>query len=49
MVKSMAFKQVGFMLGKFGATPQDRTRVAVNPQGELFAGKRDDPSAKHFH
>lgn len=52
MVKSMAFKQTVVMLGKFGGTPQDRTRVEVNPQASLFGddGKKPaDPAASFFH
>lgn len=52
MVKSMAFKQTAFMLGKFGATPQDRTRVQINPQDDLFAGqngKPKDPAETYRH
>lgn len=52
MVKSMSSKQLGMWLGKFGGTPQDRTRVEVNPQGSLFGddGKKPaDPAATFFH
>lgn len=51
MLNSMYFKQTTAMLGKFGGTPQDRTRVETNPQGDLFAGngKSKDPSAEFFH
>jgi hypothetical protein len=50
MVKSMASKQMGMWLGKFGGTPQDRTRVEVNPQASLFGndGKPTDPAAAFF-
>lgn len=50
MVKSMASKQMGMWLGKFGGTPQDRTRVELNPQGDLFPGdgKPKDPAATYF-
>jgi P27 family predicted phage terminase small subunit len=51
MVKSMASKQMGMWLGKFGATPQDRTRVELNPQGDLFSGngKPKDAADSYFH
>lgn len=51
MVKSMSSKQLGMWLGKFGGTPQDRTRVEVNPQDSLFGadGKPKDPAASFFH
>lgn len=51
MVKSMSSKQMGMWLGKFGGTPQDRTRVELNPQADLFPsdGKPKDPAADYFH
>lgn len=51
MVKSMSSKQLGMWLGKFGGTPQDRTRVELNPQGDLFPsdGKPKDPAAEFIH
>ena len=51
MVKSMASKQLGMWLRKFGGTPQDRTRIEVHPQAELFPshGKPKDPAADYFH
>lgn len=51
MVKSMSSKQLGMWIGKFGGTPQDRTRVEVNPQASLFGDDRaqKDPSAAFFH
>lgn len=45
IVQSMAFKQVSACLAKFGMSPADRARVAVNPQGDLFT---EDPAAKFF-
>ena len=51
MVNSMYFKQTAALLGKFGGTPQDRTRVEVNPQASLFGshGKPADPAAEFIH
>ena len=51
MVKSMSSKQMAVWLSKFGGTPQDRTRVELNPQGELFPsnGKPKDKSEAYFH
>jgi P27 family predicted phage terminase small subunit len=51
MLNSMYFKQVVMLNGKFGGTPQDRTRVEVNPQGDLFAGngKPKDAADPYFH
>jgi len=37
LVQSMAFKQVHQLFAQFGMTPAARTRVAVNPQTDLFA------------
>ena len=36
MLQSMAFKQGLAALREFGATPAARTRVMVEPQGDLF-------------
>lgn len=36
MVQSMTFKQAMIVFEKFGMTPQARTRIAVQPQGDLF-------------
>jgi hypothetical protein len=51
MVKSMSSKQMALWLGKFGGTPQDRTRVELNPQADLFPqnGKPKDKTQEYFH
>jgi P27 family predicted phage terminase small subunit len=36
MVQSMSFKQAMLVFDKFGMTPQARTRIAIQPQGDLF-------------
>jgi len=36
MVQSMTFKQAMAVLERFGMTPAARTRIAVQPQGDLF-------------
>lgn len=36
MVKSMAAKRAAGMLREFGATPAARSKVMVDPQGDLF-------------
>lgn len=36
LVQSMTFKQAMAVFDKFGMTPQARTRIAVQPQGDLF-------------
>lgn len=51
LVKSMSSKQMVVLLGKFGGTPQDRTRVELNPQADLFPsdGKPKDQADQYFH
>jgi P27 family predicted phage terminase small subunit len=51
LVKSMSAKQLTGWLGKFGGTPQDRTRVEINPQASLFGNgdKKTDPAEEYFH
>src|SRR5574341_216153 len=39
LVQSMCFKQAMAVFDKFGMTPQARTRIALQPQGDLFDGK----------
>lgn len=41
MIQSMAFKQAMTVFQQFGMSPAARTRIAVNPQGELFG---DEPA-----
>jgi P27 family predicted phage terminase small subunit len=36
IIQSMSFKRAKLLLDAFGMTPAARTRVAVNPQGNLF-------------
>lgn len=38
MAQAMAFKRVKAMLSEFGMTPVARSRVSVNPQGDLLNG-----------
>lgn len=47
MVQSMTFKQAMFVFDKFGMTPQARTRIAVQPQGDLF-GNEKGGAASYF-
>ena len=42
MVQSMSFKQAMAVLERFGMNPAARTRIAVQPQGDLF----DDQKGK---
>lgn len=39
VIQSMTFKQAMAVFDKFGMTPQARTRIAVQPQGDLFDEK----------
>lgn len=36
IVQSMSFKQAMAVFQQFGMSPAARTRIAVNPQGDLF-------------
>jgi P27 family predicted phage terminase small subunit len=46
IVQSMTFKQAMFVFDKFGMTPQARTRIAVQPQGDLFGDQK--PGATNY-
>lgn len=46
LVQSMRFKQVMALCDRFGLNPQARTRIAINPQGDLFAVV--SPASKYF-
>jgi phage terminase small subunit len=39
IVQSMSFKQAMAVFQQFGMSPAARTRIAVNPQDDLFSGK----------
>lgn len=41
VVQSMAFKQAMTVLREFGMSPSARTRIAIQPQGDLFDGSQD--------
>lgn len=43
IVQSMSFKQAMAVFQQFGMSPAARTRIAINPQGDLFT---DDHPAK---
>lgn len=47
IVQSMSFKQSMAVFQQFGMSPAARTRISVNPQGDLF-GKDGDPAAAYF-
>jgi P27 family predicted phage terminase small subunit len=44
LVQSMSFKQAMVVFDKFGMTPQARTRIAIQPQGDLFGGNGGGPA-----
>ena len=45
LVQSMSFKQANTLMQQFGKTPAARTRVAINPQGDLFGNTSGNASA----
>lgn len=48
-VQSMSFKQVMLVFQQFGMTPAARTRIAINPQADLFGdGEKKSPAAGYF-
>ena len=46
LIQSMTFKQAMAVFDKFGMTPQARTRIALQPQGNLFGS--DNGAAGYF-
>lgn len=46
IVQSMSFKQAMAVFQQFGMSPAARTRIAVNPQGDLFG--EGDKAASYF-
>lgn len=46
LVQSMSFKQANVLMQQFGMTPAARTRVAINPQGDLFGNANGSSSAQ---
>lgn len=46
LVQSMSFKQSNALMAQFGMTPAARTRVAINPQGDLFGNGSGSASAQ---
>lgn len=47
IVQSMSFKQAMAVFREFGMSPAARTRIAIQPQGDLF-GKGKDPKAAGY-
>lgn len=49
LVQSMTFKQAMAVFQQFGMSPAARTRIAINPQGDLFGhGSQENKAAKYF-
>jgi len=49
VAQSMSFKQAMSVFQQFGMSPAARTRIAVNPQGHLFGGEKENKAAKFFN
>lgn len=48
-VQSMSFKQAMAIFQQFGMSPAARTRIAIQPQGDLFGhGNQENKAAKYF-
>ena len=47
IVQSMSFKQAMAVFQQFGMSPAARTRISVNPQGDLF-GHGENKTAAYF-
>lgn len=48
MLQSMSFKQAMTVFQQFGMSPAARTRIAVNPQGELFDDQKPKASNGYY-
>lgn len=48
VAQSMAFKQAMAVFQQFGMSPAARTRIAVQPQGDLFAGNGKEAASTYF-
>jgi len=48
VVQSMSFKQAMTVLREFGMSPAARTRIAIQPQGNLFPDGDKDSTARFF-
>ena len=47
-VQSMSFKQAMAIFQQFGMSPAARTRIAVQPQGDLFGDGNKDKTSGYF-
>jgi P27 family predicted phage terminase small subunit len=48
IVQSMAFKQAMTIFQQFGMSPAARTRISVNPQGNLFGNEKGKTGTDYF-
>ena len=48
VAQSMAFKQAMAVLQQFGMSPAARTRIAIQPQGDLFGSGNKEASKTYF-
>ncbi|MGY1490733.1 phage terminase small subunit P27 family [Methylobacillus pratensis] len=48
IVQSMSFKQAMAMFQQFGMSPAARTRISVNPQGDLFGNSEGKTGTDYF-
>lgn len=48
IVQSMSFKQAMAIFQQFGMTPASRTRIAIQPQGDLFGNGSEAQGAGRF-
>lgn len=48
IAQSMYFKQAMTVFQQFGMSPAARTRIAIQPQGDLFGNEKPDPAKAYF-
>lgn len=48
IVQSMSFKQAMAVFQQFGMSPAARTRIAIQPQGDLFGNDKKTSAASYF-
>jgi P27 family predicted phage terminase small subunit len=48
VVQSMSFKQALAVFREFGMSPAARTRISLQPQGDLFSNDQKTPGAAYF-
>jgi P27 family predicted phage terminase small subunit len=48
LIQSMTFKQQMTVLREFGMSPAARSRVQIQPQGDLFGNGPQSPAKKYF-